>query len=211
MSNMADRTPRPVGVHYHGDLRAALLDAAALAVAEAGPDQLSLRAVARRLGVSHAAPAHHFGDRTGLLTALAVQGFERFLTHLIEALAAAPDDAPVTLLQALGRAYAAFAQDNAGYFDVMFQPSLIRLDDPAYAAASDAAFAALRDLIGACQAAGWHPDDDPLALAAATWSLAHGLSVLRRQGSLARHYPDPSLDGLAAIAATLLGAPADRA
>lgn len=77
MSNMAGPGPRPVGVHYGGDLRAALLEAAAVAVAEVGPERPSLREVARRIGVSHAAPAHHFGDKTGLFTALAAQGLDR--------------------------------------------------------------------------------------------------------------------------------------
>ena len=61
--------------YHHGDLRRTLLDTALDAVAEHGPAALSLRDVARRAGVSHAAPAHHFGDKTGLLTALAAEGW----------------------------------------------------------------------------------------------------------------------------------------
>ena len=199
---------RPVGVHYEGDLRRALVDAAASAIAEVGAEAVSLREVARRLGVSHAAPAHHFVDKAGLLTAVATAGFERFLEHMATALVATagdPSTRPADVLLALGRAYAAFAEQQSGYFAVMFHPSLIRADDPDYVAASDAAFEALRTTVEAQQHAGWHPEDDTRALAAAAWSFAHGISVLRTQGSLERHYPDRSLDGVEAVASTLLG------
>ncbi len=62
--------------YHHGDLRRALLAAALEAIEESGPAALSLRDLARRAGVSHAAPAHHFGDKAGLLTALAAEGFD---------------------------------------------------------------------------------------------------------------------------------------
>ena len=65
--------------YHHGDLAAALLAAAEAELAEKGVEAFSLRSVAKRAGVSHAAPAHHFGDATGVLTALATEGFRRFL------------------------------------------------------------------------------------------------------------------------------------
>ena len=204
MSSRVGGNHRGVGVHFDGDLRRALIDAAAAALDEVGADELSLRDVARRSGVSHAAPAHHFGDKAGLLTAVATEGFERFIAHLAGALAAGPTE-PVDQLASLGRAYAEFAEIHPGHFEVMFRPALTRTDDPAYVAASDAAFEALRQHIERCQQAGWRPDADNRALAAAAWALAHGLSVLRNQGSLARHYPDASLEGVVDIAATLLG------
>jgi AcrR family transcriptional regulator len=193
---------RPVGVHFAGDLRTALLGAAAEALADTAADRLSLRDVARRVGVSHAAPAHHFGDKTGLLTALATEGFERFIEHLAPFLA---DDAtdPVEVLADLGRAYAEFAVDHPGHFRVMFAPGLIHTDDPAYVATSDTAFAALRAHIERCQASGWRPDADPGDLAAAAWALAHGITVLLEQASLARHCRHATLDGVGVIVATL--------
>lgn len=194
---------RSVGEHYAGDLRRALLDAAALALDEVGVDGLSLRDVARRSGVSHAAPAHHFGDKVGLLTALATEGFELFARHLTTAVAAAPPG-PVEQLPALARAYATFAERHPGHFAVMFRPELIRTDDPDYATVSADAFELLRQHMAACQRAGWRPQADTRALAAAAWALAHGLATLRSHASLARHYPDPSLDGVATLTATLL-------
>jgi AcrR family transcriptional regulator len=192
---------RRVGEHFDGDLRRALLDAAAQTLDELGADNLSLRDVARRTGVSHAAPAHHFGDKAGLLTALATEGFELFIEHLAHALASAPPQA-VDQLVALARAYAEFAELHPGRFEVMFRPTVIYGNDPGYIAASDAAFDALRHQVAQCQQAGWRPEADTRALAAAAWALAHGISVLRAEGSLAKHYPDPSLDGVATLTAT---------
>ena len=194
---------RPVGVHYPGDLRADMVRAAAAAIAEHGHAAVSLRAVARELGVSHAAPAHHFGDRTGLLTAVAAAGFSLFTDHIGAAVLGAGED-PVAVLAAMGRAYADFAETHAGHFDVMFDPSLVAVDDADYLAASDAAFDALLAVVAGLQSSGFRPEHDPRALAVALWGYAHGLAVLRRRGSLERHYADDSLDAIGRIAATLL-------
>lgn len=186
---------RRVGVHFEGDLRRALVDAAVATLDEAGADALSLREVARRSGVSHAAPAHHFGDKTGLLTVVATEGFARFATDLEDALADTGDD-PVEALPALARAYAAFAERHPGQFAVMFRPGLTRSDDPAYAAAAAAAYDVLRRLVARCQQTGWHADADASALTTACWALAHGLTVLR--------IPGTALDEVAAVSATLV-------
>ena len=75
----------PKRPYHHGNLRAVLLEAALAEIAERGPQALSLRELARRAGVSHAAPAHHFGDKPGLLTAIAAEGFRRLAVVLGEA------------------------------------------------------------------------------------------------------------------------------
>jgi AcrR family transcriptional regulator len=196
-------TTRPVGEHFEGDLRRALIDAAIDGLADVGADHLSLRDVARRAGVSHAAPAHHFGDKAGLLTVVATEGFELFAVHL-SAAAEPVGTEPATQLASLGRAYAEFAERHPAHFEVMFRPGLIRADDPAFTAAGDAAFALLRSYIEECQRAGWRPDADTGDLTVAAWSLAHGVAVLRQQGSLARHLPEDSLDAVVAIAASIL-------
>ncbi|GIJ77332.1 TetR/AcrR family transcriptional regulator [Micromonospora phaseoli] len=121
--------------YHHGDLRRALLDVAVTAIEESGPAALSLRELARRAGVSHAAPAHHFGDRAGLFTALAVQGFD--------SLAEALDGAGGELLD-LGVAYVDFAVRHRAHFEVMFQPDLYRADAAEVRAARERAGAALR-------------------------------------------------------------------
>jgi len=98
---------RGIGVHYQGDLRQAMIDAAAAALADAGAEHVSLRDVARRVGVSHAAPAHHFGDKAGMLTAVAVQGFELFTEYLSAAVDGA--GSPLDALPANARAYMEFS------------------------------------------------------------------------------------------------------
>ena len=200
--------PRAVGEHFPGDLRQALLDAAVAALDEVGADQLSLREVARRAGVSHAAPAHHFTDKAGLLTAIAAEGFEILVTYLASAQPGGAGQ-PADQLPALGRAYAQFAEENPGRFEVMFRPGLLHADDPAFQRAGDAAFQALRHHIAACQSRGWRGREPTDALAAAAWALAHGIAVLRTQGSLARHYPDPSLSGVGPLV-TAMTATAER-
>ena len=189
---------RAVGEHFAGNLRQALLDAAVATLDEVGADGLSLRAVARRAGVSHAAPAHHFTDKAGLLTAIATEGFGMLVTYHAGAHPGATGQ-PVDHLAALGRAYAQFAAENPGRFEVMFRPGLLRAGDPAFQRAGDAAFEALRHHIATCQGSGWREHTPTDALAAAAWALAHGIAVLRMQGSLARHYPDPSLNGVSQL------------
>jgi AcrR family transcriptional regulator len=194
--------PRAVGEHFAGDLRQALLDATVATLDEVGADRLSLREVARRAGVSHAAPAHHFTDKAGLLTAVAAEGFDMLVQYLA---AVQPGGAgqPADQLPALGRAYAQFAEENPGRFEVMFRPGLLHAGDPAFQRAGDAAFRALRHHIAACQSRGWRQSEPADALAAAAWALAHGIAVLRIQGSLARHYPDPSLSGVGQLVAAI--------
>lgn len=187
--------PRAVGQHFAGDLRQALLDAAVATLDEVGADRLSLREVARRAGVSHAAPAHHFTDKAGLLTAIATEGFGILADYLTGAQPASAGQ-PIDQLAELGRAYAQFAEENPGRFEVMFRPGLLRSGDPAFQRAGDAAFQTLHQHIAACQDLGWRDHAPTDALAAAAWALAHGIAVLRMQGSLARHYPDPSLSGV---------------
>jgi AcrR family transcriptional regulator len=183
------------------------MDAAIATLRAVGADHLSLREVARRSGVSHAAPAHHFGDKAGLLTAVATEGFELFTAHLEEF--TADDDAdpldPLDRLAVLGRAYAEFAERFPAHFEVMFRPALIRVDDVEFMRAGDAAFETLRRHVERCQRAGWRADAENNALTVAAWSFAHGISVLRSQGSLARHSADSSLDGVLVIAGALLG------
>jgi AcrR family transcriptional regulator len=161
--------------YHHGDLRRALLAAAAEAIAESGPAALSLRDLARRAGVSHAAPAHHFGDKAGLLTALAVEGFSR----LADALDASREQ-DSSLLES-GVAYVHFATRNRAHFEVMFQPSLYDRDDPEVVAAAQRAAAALSTGVSTL-------DDPPAAedtreSELAAWSIVHGFATLWLAGA----------------------------
>lgn len=104
--------------YHHGDLRAALLDGAEHALAEQGPDALSLRDLARRAGVSHAAPGRHFRGKDHLLDTLALTGFERLDARLGEA-AEEPGD-PRSRLLAIARSYVGFALDHPALLELMY-------------------------------------------------------------------------------------------
>lgn len=161
-------TPQP---YHHGDLRRALLTTAAEAIAEGGPAALSLRDLARRVGVSHAAPAHHFGDKTGLLTAIAAEG----LDLLADELEGAGGD-----ILAAGRAYVRFAVTHRAHFEVMFQPSLLRFDAPELVVARQRAGQALRDALADPRV----PADDQENARLAAWSIVHGFATLWLAGAL---------------------------
>ncbi|MEO3775169.1 TetR/AcrR family transcriptional regulator [Micromonospora sp. B9E7] len=174
--------------YHHGDLRRALLAAALDAIREVGPGALSLRDLARRAGVSHAAPTHHFGDKAGLLTTLAAQGFDL----LAQTLAAANDD----LLEA-GVAYVDFAVTHRAYFEVMFRPELYRADDPELLTARERAGAALRSGVAALPTGGAPADTDRDALAA--WSIAHGFATLWLAGALPHRVGDSPREAARAV------------
>ena len=154
--------------YHHGDLPRVLLEAAVEAIDEVGPAALSLRDLARRAGVSHAAPAHHFGDKAGLLTAVAADGFRRLAATLGDAYRATGSFLEV------GIAYARFAVTHRAHFEVMFRPELYRADDPALAQARDAA----RSLLYPPAAEAADGGGDDLRAAVAAWSLVHGLVTL---------------------------------
>lgn len=188
--------PTPRRAYHHGDLRRALLDAAVAVVAEQGPGAVRLRDLARRAGVSHAAPAHHFGDRAGLLTAVAVEGFG-LLAEALEHAAATEDFAEV------GVAYVLFADGHPGHFPVMFRSDLLRPADPDLVTARARTTTALRD--GARRRFG--TADRVRALTA--WSLVHGLATLVRDGAITPG-PDADLEDLArAVTHALTTPPAD--
>ena len=161
--------------YHHGDLPAALRVATAELVAERGPRGFSLREVARRAGVSHAAPAHHFGDSRGLLTAVAVEGF----TILADALAAAskhPGDARARL-RACGEAYVATARAHPGHYVVMLDESIHDPDDEGVLAEGMRAFAQLVQTIEAVRDE-INPALDVDAAATLCWAAMHGLVEL---------------------------------
>ncbi|WP_336205756.1 TetR/AcrR family transcriptional regulator [Nonomuraea sp. LPB2021202275-12-8] len=157
--------------YHHGNLRRAIIDAALQAITESGPAGWSLRELARRAGVSHAAPAHHFGDRAGLLTAVAAEGFEVFA----DALERAADDA-----LEVGVTYVRFAISHRPYFEVMFRPELYRVDDPSVETARERAAHVLVTSAGRLSPG---PGQDRLTTIAG-WSLAHGFAGLWLSGAL---------------------------
>lgn len=184
--------------YHHGDLRRALLDTALEAVAEQGPAAISLRDVARRAGVSHAAPTHHFRDKTGLLTALAAEGWSLLADALQEAAADGGD------FGELGVAYVVFATSHSAHFAVMRAPGLARADDPGLEAAMGRARALLHSGVRRFEA-GSTRDTGTTALAA--WSLVHGLAALILEGAIPMK-PETDVAELAEAVTALLRPPA---
>lgn len=169
--------PRSGRAYHHGDLRAQLLARAAEIVARDGAEAFSLRAVAAELGVSHTAPRHHFGDRQGVFTALATEGY----VLLDETLETA---APLGF-QELGAAYVLFAVSHPGHFSVMHAPDLVHPDDAGLVAAATRANRRLLDEV-ASYAPGTR--EQVAVRAGAVWSMVHGLATLALSGALAQDH-----------------------
>jgi len=199
--------------YHHGDLPAALLDAVDEVVRERGAAALTLREVARRAGVSHAAPAHHFGDKAGLLTAYATEGMAEMAARMAAARAAGAEgggpNAVKRLTDTLGRlavAYVTFAVEQPARFTVMFGSEQLHTDDPSYRAASESAFEELYTaVLAVC------PDlrrDDPELMHAATgaWSIVHGFATLWLAGHLDETITSMSPDQATAAALGAFGA-----
>jgi AcrR family transcriptional regulator len=166
----------PTRPYHHGDLRRTLLAAAVDAIAESGPAALSLRDLARRAGVSHAAPAHHFGDKAGLLTALAAQGYGMLADALDQA-----RQRTGSILE-VGVAYVRFAVDHRAHFDVMFRPDLYAADDGELAAQQTRATAALAAAV-ATLPADTVPPNEARTAGLSAWSIVHGFATLWLSGA----------------------------
>ncbi|WP_255450244.1 TetR/AcrR family transcriptional regulator [Skermania sp. ID1734] len=179
-----ERTQRP---YHHGDLERAAISAAVDEVAAVGIAAVSMRRIARRAGVSHAALAYQFGDKTGIFTAVATAGF-RLATEMIAPHADGPDG-----FVRGGQAYVQFALTHPGYFEVMFRPYLYRLDNPQLIAARDAAFDLLYGSARtSLQAQHGRPvaTEDLIAVVLAGWSMSHGFATLALTGNLAERLGD---------------------
>ena len=171
--------------YHHGDLAPALLRAAEEIIEQDGPQALTLRAIARRAGVSHMAPAHHFGDIAGLLSELAAIGYRDFAARIA---AARGRMEGVEGARAAGRAYVAFARDKPGLFLLMFRSERLDFSRPSLAAAALSAARALRPATASASLPGWQEADAQgraiLARLVFEWSLVHGFAMLLIDGRL---------------------------
>jgi AcrR family transcriptional regulator len=159
--------PQP---YHHGNLRPAVLRAAIETIEEVGPSAMSVREVARRAGVTHTAVTYHFVDKAGLLTAIAIEGFQR----LAEALRQTQETTDSFL--EVGVAYLRFALNNRAHFEVMYRPEIYRSDDTDLQRAK--ASAALM-LYGTERA-----ESKELAAGVAAWSIVHGFATLWLGGNI---------------------------
>ena len=187
---------RSAGGYHHGNLQAALEDAALDLLETTSAPRISLREVARRAGVSHNAPYHHFGDRAALLRALGVRGMAALLAAQEEAVAGA--EGPVERVRALGLAYVRYAAAHPQAFALVFDPDYCAAGAPSEQMAP--LIARNEDLLGREVAAlvqepGWE-GRDPMALSAALWSTVHGMAQLITLGHLPLEAAEPALDAL---------------
>ena len=172
--------------YHHGALREALLQAAERVLERDGLGGLTLRAVAREAGVSHAAPTHHFGDLTGLVSELAAIGFRRFNAAMVAA--AAAGTSPPERALARAKAYVAYAEANPGMYGLMFRTERLDYSRPSLHEAAEASFAGLAGAIGASRQEQISDHALTLEQAAAiarAWSLVHGFTMLLLDGRLA--------------------------
>ena len=184
-----------VDTYHHGDLRNALLEAVGEIILERGIGGVSLREAARRAGVSHAAPAHHFGDKKGMLTAFACRGFKEFGDRMRVAADAAAGGGPSAQLRAIGLEYMRFAVERRPYFEVMFRSEMHDNEDPEMIEVSKGSFGVLMGVVESVD-----PKDlggaDPLHVAMGAWATVHGLATLWLDGAISQ-FTDDDLEAIA--------------
>jgi AcrR family transcriptional regulator len=164
--------------YHHGTLHAALIDAATALLRENGLEAFRLRECARRAGVSHAAPAHHFGDARGLLSACAARGFERLADSMEQHVARAGAVDAVGRLRAVGQAYIEFALAERALFQLMFRRDRLDPDHVELRAAGLRTGNLLRDAIDAVLAERRLPAEERGERILLAWSVVHGFATL---------------------------------
>ncbi len=175
--DQAGARSEPVAAYHHGDLQRALLEATEELLEAAGVEGFTLREVARRAGVSHGAPAHHFGDVRGLLSEFTAESFKQLSVSMRKRRVRAPDT-PFEQLVASGVGYVDYALGQRARFQLMFRSERLDWDRPSLAAAGADAYGQLVDCVERLsREAGAPPklNSDKVALA---WSMVHGFAML---------------------------------
>lgn len=172
--------------YHHGALREALLDAAERELIEKGEDGFSLRSTAKRAGVSHAAPAHHFRDVTALLHGVAQRGFERLTEAMRAEQAETGTHDPEAHITAAAVGYVRFAIDNPELFRLMFSGRATTGEKPdELARAGDAALSVVVNAIGRLRGRDTLATEEGWREVTATWAIVHGYADLAISGKIA--------------------------
>jgi AcrR family transcriptional regulator len=171
--------PAKSSKYHHGDLKNCLIGCGLEILSKDGIQGLSLRNVAKRAGVSEAAPYRHFKDKEALIAAIGEQGFIRLAARLETVAEEHSEEAKILFFQS-GLAYVHFARENPDAMRVMFRFRNAdgEMEYPALQEAVDEAFSFLIDMVEYCQHAGLARPGHPMPLALSAWSAVHGLSML---------------------------------
>tara|TARA_R110000868_G_scaffold188272_3_gene430979 strand:- start:1092 stop:1718 length:627 start_codon:yes stop_codon:yes gene_type:complete len=175
--------------YHHGNLRKSLLDRAAHVIAEQGIESLSLRALARDLGVSHAAPARHFADKTDLLRALATEGNDRFIAY-VNAAADAMGDDPLERYAAMGKAFIRFSLLYPAFYRTITHPDVSAHADADLKASAERRSLVILDAARAAQAAGWLADEKTEDAVLFSIATVRGVSAMLSDPLRQRHEVD---------------------
>jgi AcrR family transcriptional regulator len=201
-----EKRPRkkPAGDYHHGNLSRALLDAALRVVSQKDLRELSMRELARMVGVSPRAPYRHFVSKEALLAALAVEGFDLFRIQCRSQIEAAGND-PLARMMASAQASVAFAVEHPAYFKVMYSPyETVDESTPELVRARWEPARLLLALIADAQKAGMVRAGDPGPISFAAFAIVHGLSVLLTEKQLKRFGTDKDPPELVTMAITIM-------
>jgi AcrR family transcriptional regulator len=174
--------------YHHGNLKEALISAGLEILTENGIEGLSLRSVAKRIGVSHAAPYNHFPDKQALLAAMSTAGHEKFHQTLLETFEKFKDTSPEIIVE-IGWVYLQFAKEDPGRFKLMFSGALEEEHNhPAYMEISGKSIALFEEIIAFCQRKGQLTPGRVDHLAIKLWSSVHGFATLMLENQFPPQY-----------------------
>jgi AcrR family transcriptional regulator len=176
--------------YHHGDLKNALIAAGIDILSKEGPHALSLRKVAQRAGVSHAAPYAHYADKQALIAAISTEGYRR-LYETLQAISARYHGDPLRQLVEAAWGYLQFALHDPGHFKITFSSAVEKEQDyPALVEISQKSFGAVVQMVAACQAAGILRPGPADLLAVSVWGLVHGVTSLLLEGQISHAIRD---------------------
>lgn len=186
--------------YHHGDLANAILRAVEEIVEEKGPAGVSLREAARRAGVTHSAPAHHFGDKDGMIEAFCVEGFNMLAETLMETFLAVSEEPMRDQLSAMGKAYLRFAGEHPAHYEIMMGPLLHdqkESEEPTrLSEAAERSFLPLALLVNRLGEQGAIDPEQGRYAATMLWGMCHGVADLWLGGILPHFYEDHSYEQL---------------
>jgi AcrR family transcriptional regulator len=183
--------------YHHGDLANAIMRALEEIILEKGADAVTMREAARRAGVSHSAPAHHFGDKDGMLEAFSIEGFHMLADALTEQFLAVADKPVRQQLAAMGKAYLVFAHDNPAHYEIMMGLQMEHGEEytPLFEA-SDRAYLPLALVVNRLGEEGLIDPEHGRYIATMLWGMVHGVADLWLSGKLPHFYEDHSFEEL---------------